>query len=112
MSNFAASSPIFDSLIGLKSTMTQLAVERVADAAEDAVAVVARVAGDEDLGGQQLPAALLDLEVDVRRGPAGVRDRLDRAEAVLAGRAGREPAEALEVLVLLVLLRPLSAVWR
>ena len=69
----------------------------------DAVPRVARVALDVALGGEQLLPALLDLEVDVRRA-AGVRDRLDGAEVVLAGRAGQEPAEALEVLVLLVLL--------
>ena len=104
MSKLAASSPIFEPWIGLKSAMQQLAVEHADPADDDAVDVVARVAGDVDLGGEQLAVPLLHLEVDVGGGPAGVGDRLDGAEAVLAGRAGGEPAEPLEVLVLLVLL--------
>ena len=62
----------------------QLAVDQAAAAADDAVDLVAGVAGDVDLGGEQLAVPLLHLEVDVRGGPAGVRDRLDRAEVVLA----------------------------
>ena len=85
--------------VGLK----QLAVEYPDAAARDAVDLVARVPGDVDLGREQLAVSLLHLEVDVRRGPAGVRDRLDRAEAILARRPGGEPAEPLEVLVLVLL---------
>src|SRR5436309_11597869 len=73
----------------------EFAVDRVAQLAVDAVAQVPRVAVDEQLAGEQVPAALLNLEVDVRRRPAGVRDRLDGAGEVLAAGAGREPAEAL-----------------
>src|SRR5204863_2205849 len=74
----------------------QLALERVAELAEDAVALVLGVAVDEDLRGEQLAAALLDLDVDVRRA-AGVRHRLDGPEVVLAAGAGQEAAEALAV---------------
>ena len=42
MSNFAASSPIFESLIGAKSIVHGVALLRVADAAEDAVAARCR----------------------------------------------------------------------
>src|SRR5206468_3347904 len=70
----------------------------VADAAEDAVALVAGLALDVALRRQQLLAAALDLEVDVRR-PPGVGDRLDRAEVVLALGPRQEAAEPLEVLV-------------
>src|SRR5262249_29983485 len=73
----------------------QLPVDGVA-AAGDAVPLVARVAVDEKLGGEQLPAALLDLDVDVRRRPARVRHRLDGAEVVRPVGPGGEPAEPLE----------------
>src|SRR5262249_37658363 len=76
----------------------QLAIDRLTDAAEDAVGAVLFEAADEDLRGDQLAAALLDADVDVRRA-AGVRHRLDGAEVVLAGRAGGEPTVALEVRV-------------
>src|SRR5262249_37232062 len=76
----------------------------VADAAVDAVLFVAGVALDVALRAEQFLAALLNLEVDVRRGPARIEDRLDRAEIVLAVGRGHETAETLEVLVLLILL--------
>src|SRR5262249_9640239 len=72
----------------------------IADAAVDAVLVVARLALDVALRREQLLALALDLEVDVRRA-AGVGDRLEGAEVVLAAGAGQEAAEALEVLVAL-----------
>ena len=84
MSNFAASSPIFESFILAKSTVIAVALLGVADAAPDAVLVVAGMPLDVALRRQQVLAALLDLEVDVRRA-AGVRHRLDGAEVVFAG---------------------------
>src|SRR5207237_5519114 len=60
-------------------------LQRIADAAENAVCLVLRMAVDEQLGGEQFPTALLDLEVDVRRAP-GVRNGLDGAAIVLVGR--------------------------
>src|SRR5579859_7459111 len=68
------------------------------DGPEDAVLVVLRLALDVALRRQQLLAVALDLEMDVRR-PAGIRDRLDRAEVVFAVGSGQEAAEALEILV-------------
>src|SRR5262249_22296477 len=83
----------------LEIDLDQLPLERVADAAQHTVVRVLLVAGDEDLGREQLAVALLDLHMDVR-GAAGIRHRLDGPEAILALGPGREPAEALEVLVL------------
>ncbi len=40
----------------------------------------------------------LHREVNVRR-PAGIRDRLDRTEVILARRTGEKPPEALEVAI-------------
>src|SRR5437016_4680866 len=54
------------------------------------------MAGNEKLGRKQLSIASFDLDVDVRRA-AGIRDRLDGAEAVLAALVGRSAAEALEI---------------
>src|SRR5207245_1168627 len=71
-------------------------VDRIADAAEDAVGAILRMTVDEDLRGEQLLAALLDLDVDVRRA-TGIRHRFDGAEAILAIRPGGEATEALEV---------------
>src|SRR5687767_6441266 len=56
---------------------------RVADAAEDAIALVLRVAFDVTLGDEEFLAPLLDLVMDVRRA-ARVGDRLDCAEVVFA----------------------------
>ena len=44
--------------------------------------------------------------------PAGIRNRLDRAEAILAGRTGLKAAEALEVIIARAFFEPLSAVCR
>ena len=74
---------------------------RVLEFLIDEVACVARLALDVALGGEELLVALLDLEVDVGR-TAGVRDRLDRAEVVLAAGTREEPAESLEVAVVLL----------
>ena len=49
----------------------QLAVDGVARAPKDAIGLVAGMAGDEELGGQQLAVALLDLDVNVRAGRPG-----------------------------------------
>src|SRR5882672_775089 len=51
--------------------------------AKDAVALVARLAGDIELAGQQAAAGRRDLDVDVRRA-AGIGDGLERAETVAA----------------------------
>src|SRR5262245_42824106 len=69
----------------------------VAQPAVDEVTVVAGVSLDVQLRGQQFLAALLHLEMNVRRA-ARIRHRLDGAKVILTGRAGGEPAEALEVL--------------
>src|SRR5262249_19343339 len=69
----------------------EFAVDRVAEAAEHAVGLVLRMAVDEQLRGEQLFAALPDLEVNVRSS-ARIRDRLDGAEVVFASQAGGEPA--------------------
>src|SRR5262249_23735515 len=76
----------------------QLAVEDAADAAVDTIACIPRMAGDEELRGQQLAVAALDLEVDVRAA-AGIGNRLDGAKAILALLVRGESAEALEVAV-------------
>src|SRR6516164_9398251 len=76
----------------------QLAIEDAADAAVNAVARVAGMAGDEELGGQELAVAALDLEMNVRAA-AGIRNRLDGAEAILALLIRSESAKALEVAV-------------
>ena len=88
--------------IGLKSAWISSRSNRSEPAHGRRRRRVARVAGDHDLGREQLAASLLHLDVNVRGGPAGIGDGLDRAEVVLAGRPGREPAEALEVPVLLI----------
>src|SRR5262249_27651240 len=80
----------------LEIDQDQLPLQRVAQAAELPVPPVLRMAVDEELGGEQFPAALLDLDVDVR-GSAGIRHQLDGTEAMLALGAGGEAAEALEV---------------
>ena len=72
------------------------------DAAELAVPLVPLEALDEAFGREQLLVPLPDPRVDVRRGAAPVRDRLDRPEVELAGRAGQEAAVSLEVGVELV----------
>ena len=58
MSNFAASSPIFESFIGAKSTVTDVAGLRVADALIDAVRSLSGLALDVALRRQQLLAGL------------------------------------------------------
>src|SRR5438552_1975184 len=65
----------------------------VADAAQDAVPFVAGLTLDVALRGEEFLAALLDLEVDMRR-PPRVRDRLDSAEIVFAAGPGQKAAEA------------------
>ena len=73
-----------------------LAPTRVADSiAKDAVALVARLAGDIELAGEQAADRRRDLEVDVRRA-AGIGDRLQRAEAVAAVGLRQHAAIALE----------------
>src|SRR5262249_46464896 len=57
----------------------------VGNPSEDAVPLVARLALDVALGREQLLAPLLNLEVDVP-GTAGVGDRFDGPEVVLAAR--------------------------
>jgi hypothetical protein len=85
-------------LQGLEIDEDEFPLERIAGFAQDAVPLVLGVAVDEDLRGKQFSAALLDLDVNVRRSP-GIGDGLDRPEAVLALGAGGEGAEPLEVLV-------------
>ena len=80
----------------------QLAIEDADSRKSDVIDEVPWMAGDVQLGREQFAVAFFDLEVNVRRGPAGVGDRLDRAEAIAAVRSGQEPAEALEILVALV----------
>src|SRR5262245_1562654 len=73
----------------------------VADAAVDAVAVVAVVALDIALRGQQFLAALFDFEVNMRR-ESWVRHRSYGTEVIFSTRCGHEAAKALEILVALV----------
>src|SRR5690606_24748062 len=94
----------FGALHRLELRLNQLAVDRIAEAAEDPVRRLARMSRDEDLRGQQFTLATRDLEVDMRRGAPRIRYRLDRAEAILALGIRLELAVSLEVLVLLVLL--------
>ena len=56
----------------------------IADAAEDAVAIISRFAFDVALRCQQLFGALFHLEVNVRRS-TGIRNRLDGPEVVFTG---------------------------
>ena len=63
--------------------------------AEDAVALVAGLAGDVELAGQQAARRRRDLEMDVRRA-AGIGDGLQRAEAVAAVGLRQQAAVALE----------------
>src|SRR6266550_2341089 len=87
----------FGILDRLEVGANEFALDRVAHAAKDAVPRIARVTGDKDLAGQQFAAALPDLEMDVRRRPAGVGDGLDGAEAVFTGGGGNEPSVPLEI---------------
>src|SRR5437667_9738668 len=80
----------------LEINQQQLPVQRIADAAENAVRAVLRMAVDEDLGGEQFLAPLQDFDMDMR-GTARVRDRFDGPEGVLALAAGATAAEPLEV---------------
>ena len=86
MSKRAASSPGFGIFERLEVDRHRLAGFGVADAAVDAVALVLRMALDVALRGEVRAARPLDLEMDVRRA-AGVGDRLDGAEVVLARRS-------------------------
>src|SRR6185437_11774274 len=76
----------------------RLASFLVANAAQDAVALVRRLALDVALGGELLLAFSLDGEMNVPRA-TGIERRFDRAKVILARRAGQKTAEALEVLV-------------
>lgn len=55
------------------------------------------MAFDEELGGPRLPAFHLYLEVNMRRRPARIGGRFDRAKIIFSGGTGQETAEALEV---------------
>lgn len=57
----------------------------VADSPKDAVPEVAWFTLDEKLRGPCVMAFHLDLEVDMRRLPAWIADRFERAEVILAG---------------------------
>src|SRR5207245_6856662 len=82
----------------LEVNENEFPLERVADATENAVRLVLRMAVDEQLGREQFLAALLDLVVYVGRA-AGIRNRLDRAEVVFASRVSIEAAKLLDVSV-------------
>src|SRR5206468_3211419 len=62
----------------------------IADAVINAVLRVAWVTLNEELRGPFAPALHLHLEVDVRRQPAGIAHRLERAEVILASGTGEE----------------------
>ena len=86
MSKLAASSPVFEPLMGVNSAESSSRSNIV-----PSMAIPSRLLPgwpamlNCEVSNSRSP--LLDLEVNMRRGPAGIRDRLDRPEPVLAGRA-------------------------
>src|SRR5277367_1284619 len=80
---------------------------RVADSPIDAIPQVARVALDEKLRGPFVVAFHFNLEVDVRRLPAWIAYRIERAEVILASGTGQESTETLEVRIVTRLIPPL-----
>src|SRR5205807_10342095 len=72
---------------------------RITDALIDAIPHVTGGSFDEELRGPRLLSLQLDFVVDVSRLAPVIRDRLERAEVILAGRSGQEAAETLEVRV-------------
>src|SRR5262249_29388407 len=75
----------------LEVDQDEFPVERIANLVQDHVRPVLWEAVDEDLRGQQISAAFVDFDVDVRRA-AGIRNRLGSPEIILALAAGLEPA--------------------
>src|SRR5262245_54603751 len=87
---------VFD---GLEIDQYQLPVNRISNAVKDVVRCIARKATDEQLGRQQLPVSSFYLNVNVRARSAGIGNRLDGPESVLACRCCFEASKSLEILV-------------
>src|SRR4051812_20570475 len=80
----------------------KLTIDGIANPRVHAIALVAGIAADEQLRDQQILPAFADLEVNMRRGPAVVFDRLDRSESVLPIRSGGELAVTLKIAIRLI----------
>src|SRR5262245_55506501 len=98
MSKRADSSPIFESLIGLKSTNTSSLSSASRRPRKTPSALFCGCPLMNSCVVRSSRPAFFDLDVNVRR-PAGIRHWLDGAKAILALRSGGELPEALEVCV-------------
>lgn len=93
----------------LEVAKDEFAVNEIASSVEDVVGLVPRVTSNKQLRREEFPIALLDLVVNVGARSTRIRNRLDRAKAILSGGCRLELPKALKVLVLLTGFRPTVA---